>query len=138
MKILSSALFCAFLFFSFNANAKIWGRDFNVKSFATIEYQAPSLSGAGDNADFKTNNFGKQLSNFENIAIGGHFRINERFGVNINFVQTSLNHYALQGVSLSQKARFSLDQYNMSALFFKPIQRNLFEVFGEAGVSNIY
>lgn len=133
MKKLCVLISCAFLFLSFSANAKINGLYF--KPAVTLEYSAPSMSGSGANADFKTNNFGKQISNFENIAVGFHARIHKYVGLNFNYARTDLSNTALQDVSLSQKARFAMSYYNLSVLGFLPIDANAFELFGEAGIS---
>lgn len=110
---------------------------FYFKPAATIEYQAPHISGGGANVNFKTNNFGKQLTNFENIAIGGFFKFSHRIGVNLNWVKTDLHNSELQGVSLSEVAHFKMQQVNLSAVYLVPVIRNFAEVFGEAGFSDM-
>ena len=159
MKRISTSLFFA-LFFSVNSFAEIPDQTiknpseplkrinpahyqksengFFFKPAITLEYSAPVTSSGGSNSDFKTNNFGKQLRNVENIAIGTNLRVHEFLGFNINWAQTDLNNTVLQDVGgLSRKAHFKLDQYNFSALFYAPVVKNTFELFAEAGVSDM-
>lgn len=150
MQKLCASFLCAFLLFSFSANAKTKinsvkssviktveakTSELYFKPAITLEYSAPSMSGGGTNADFKTNNFGKQITNFENIALGFHARIHKYVGLNFNYARLDLSNTALQDYAISQKARFSMNYYNLSLLGFVPVQDNSFEFFGEAGVS---
>ena len=123
-------------FFALESFAKI-SDEFFFKPAATIEYSAPVLTGGGVNADMRTNNFGKQMSNFQNIALGGNFRVHKFLGFNANWAQTELKNDSLQNIgSLSQEAHFKLDQYNFSALAYAPINNRL-ELFAEAGVADV-
>jgi hypothetical protein len=110
---------------------------FFIDPFLSVEYSAPNISGGGVNSDsFKTNAFETQLKNFENIAIGLHFRVHKNLGFNINWVQTELDSGSLQGTALSQKASYKLGHYNFSALFFAP-KMDLIEFFAELGASDM-
>ncbi len=125
-----------FSFFSTNSFAKN-EEGFFFKPFISIEYSAPALS-SGVNKNFKSNNFGKQISGFENIALGGNFRLHKFLGFNANWFQGSLNDNSLQDVGyLNNKARFKFDQYNFSALAYLPAN-DFFEFFAEAGVADIH
>ncbi len=111
---------------------------FFFKPLLSLEYSAPVISGGGTNVNFHTNNFGKQVSGFENIAIGGNFRIHKFFGFNANWAQTDLNNATFQDVgALSKTAHFKMDQYNFSALLYAPVIENFAEVFVEAGISDM-
>lgn len=110
---------------------------FFFKPGVSIEYSAPVTSAGGSNADFKTNNFGKQFRGLENLALGLNLRVHNYLGFNANWAQTDLNNTALQNTSLSSKAHFKLDQYNFSALFYLPIEPKTFELFAEAGGADI-
>ncbi|MFA9231770.1 MAG: hypothetical protein ACEQSU_13665, partial [Microgenomates group bacterium] len=63
----------------------------------SIEYSAPALSNGNDKY-FKSNNFSKQISGFDNIALGGNFRIHKFLGFNANWVQGSLNSNSLYNI----------------------------------------
>jgi len=112
---------------------------FFFKPAVTIEYSAPEISGGGVNTDFKTSqSLFDQIIDFENIAVGGNFRVHENLGFNANFAQSAMDNHELFNVgSLSRKANLRIDQYNFSALFYAPIVKNLFEAFAELGVSDI-
>ena len=110
---------------------------FFLRPFLSVEYSAPTITGGGSNADFKTNIFEKQVKDLENIALGLNVRVHDFLGFNANWAQTELNNTALQGFSLAQKARFNLDHYNLSALVYFPLEKNLFEIFAEAGISDM-
>ncbi len=111
--------------------------EFFLKPFGSLEYSAPNVIGGGVNSDLKTNLPEKQIADFENIAVGGHLRIHKFVGLNTNWAQTELSNDSLQGYSLSHKPRFKMDQYNLSALFYAPIIDDDFELFAEAGVSDM-
>jgi hypothetical protein len=53
---------------------------FYFKPGISIEYSAPVTSAGGPNADFKTNNFGKQVSGLENLALGFNVRVQKYLG----------------------------------------------------------
>lgn len=110
---------------------------FFFKSYLSIEYSAPDLTGGGSNADFKTNNLGKQISGIENFAFGGNFRIHKNLGFNVNWAQSGLHHNSLRDVfGLSKEVHFKIDHYNFSALTYAPIDE-FFELFAEVGVSDM-
>jgi hypothetical protein len=134
-KILFSALFLSL--FSFNSSAEI--RDgFFIKPAFSVEYSAPDVSGGGANSDFKTNLFEKQIKNAENIALGTNIRIHKFIGLNANWAQTDLNAEELQDYGLMPyKARFKLEQYNLSSLFYLPVVEDGLEIFTELGVADI-
>ncbi len=138
MKKLFTAIFIfSCLVIASTANAKITD-GFFLKSFVSLEYSAPEISGGGGNTDFQTNLFGKQISNFENIAIGLHFRVHRYLGFNANWQQSELHNSSLTHYgALQQKARFKMDQYNLSALFYLPVKEDEFEIFAEAGVADM-
>ncbi|MBM5783122.1 MAG: hypothetical protein FJ368_06880 [Pelagibacterales bacterium] len=133
------AIFFAVLFFVSSQSFAYSSRydSFYFKPAATIEYQAPHISGGGANSDFKNNNLGKQVTSFENIAIGGFFKFSHRIGVNLNWVKTGLHNSELQGVAISQVARFKMQQINLSGVYLFPIINDFAEVFGEAGLSDM-
>ncbi len=133
-----SALFFIISLQEVSASAVRENNKFFFKPALTVEYSAPATSNGGDNADFNTTNFGKQLTNFQNIAIGGHFRVHKNLGFNINWQQAALENNALQDApSLASKANLKLNQYNFSALFFTPKVENALDFFAEVGVSDI-
>jgi hypothetical protein len=108
---------------------------FYFKPALSIEYVGSDLSN-GANKNFKTNNFGKQISGFENIAIGGNLRIHKFLGFNLNWFQSEFSNDTLENYSISNKARFKFQQYNLTALSY--FEANDFiEFFAEAGLSNI-
>ncbi|HLD76886.1 MAG TPA: hypothetical protein VI861_02005 [Rickettsiales bacterium] len=123
---------------TFNAQAFEVVDGFFLQPSLTVEYSAPHMSDGGVNGSFKTNIFEKQLKNFENIAVGVHFRVHKYVGINANWAQTDLDNGALQNYSVALKPRFKMDQFNVSALFFAPIvEDSLFELFAETGVSDM-
>lgn len=114
--------------------------DFFFKPSLSIEYNAPRISGSGVNSNFKVSGaLFHQVSDLQNVSIGGNFRIHKYLGFNANWVQSDLVNSELQGVTgdLSERAQFRFDQYNLSALFYVPAVANLFEVFAEGGVADI-
>lgn len=122
--------------FSANSFAKT-ADGFFFRPSISIEYSAPSLSNSGSK-NFHSNNLGKQISGFENIALGGNFRVHKFLGFNANWVQGALSDNSLQNVGyLNNKARFKFDQYNFSALAYLPVNEFV-EFFAEAGVSDIH
>lgn len=111
---------------------------FFFKPFLSLEYSAPRISGGGINSQLRTNNFGKQMTHFENIAVGFNFRVHRYLGFNANWQKTDLTNDVLQGIgSLSQEARFKMNHYNFSALFYGPRIENFLETFLEAGVADM-
>lgn len=134
-KIIYSAAFLSL--FSAPSFAQISQDEFFFKPALTIEYSAPSLSNSG-NKDFKSNNLGKQISGFENIALGGNVRVHQFLGFNANWVQGALSNNSLQDVGyLNYAARYKFNQINLSALAYYPAN-DFVEVFAEAGVSRIH
>lgn len=113
--------------------------NFYIKPAFSIEYNAPRVSGAGNNKRFATTeHIFKQVYNFENIAIGAHIRFHDNFGLNANWVQTSLDSTVLKDVQpLAKKALYKIDHYNFSLLTYLPIVKNFFELFAETGVSDM-
>jgi len=112
---------------------------FYFKPYLSIEYSAPVISGGGSNVDFKsTKDIGGQIKNFQNIAIGGHFRVQKYLGFNLNWAHSELENNTLNGVGgLSRQAYLNISQINASALIFAPIVENTFELFAEVGASDI-
>jgi hypothetical protein len=113
--------------------------DFYIDPAISIEYNAPRISGGGENKRFSTtDNLLKQVYNLENIAIGAHIRFHDSFGFNANWVQTNLDSPALQHVQITdKKALYKIDHYNFSLLTYLPIVKNFFELFAETGVSDM-
>lgn len=137
MKIFRLIFSCAILLNTTQAFAAIED-GFLFKPFATIEYSAPKLSGGGDNNNFKTDTIFKQLTHFDNIALGVHARIHQYMGLNVNWSQTDLSSNVLVNYSLSKKAKYALNYYNFSAQFFAPSLGNTdLEAFVEIGVSDM-
>lgn len=137
MKKIAIAVIAFFIFNSQSfANTNRFD-NFYFKPALTIEYQAPHISGGGANSNLKTNNFGKQITNFENIAIGGFVKFSPRIGVNLNWVKTNLHNSELKGVALSQVARFNIEHINLSGVYLVEVIDNFAEFFGEAGVSSM-
>ena len=130
--ILASAILTLFSLESF---AK--ARDgFFFQPALTIEYSAPSISN-GISKNFSSNNFGKQISGFENIALGGNFRVHKNLGFNANWYQGALTGNSLQDAGyLNNKARYKFDQYNFSTLIYVPAN-DLAEFFVEGGIADI-
>lgn len=125
------------LLFSNNALAKT-NDGFFLRTFATIEYSAPSIGGGAHNSRFRTNDLGEQLINFENIAIGAHFRVNKFLGFNLNWAQSELSNNKLAAApNLRRKAHFDIEHYNITALFYAPKVANSLEFFAELGVSDM-
>lgn len=112
---------------------------FYFKPFLSIEYSAPTISGGGANVDFKTSHrLSGQIREFQNFAVGGHFRVQKYLGFNLNWQQTEMDNASLYGVgTLARQANFKMDHYNLSALFFVPIVPNTFELFAELGVADM-
>ncbi|MBM3579895.1 MAG: porin family protein [Alphaproteobacteria bacterium] len=112
---------------------------FFFKPSLSIEYNAPRVFHGGTNADFRVDGgLFHQLSIPTNIALGGNFRVHRYLGFNINWAQSTLINSNLKDVgTLSDRAKFKIDHTNISALFYAPIAENIFEIFGEAGVSDM-
>ncbi len=113
--------------------------EFFFKPYFSIEYNAPKISKSGVNSNFKVSGaFFHQMHALENLALGGNFRVHKYLGFNTNWVQSDLTNSSLQSVgTLSERAQFTFDQYNLSALFYIPIIENFFEIFAEGGVADI-
>ena len=112
---------------------------FFFQHFFTIGYNAPIISGGGTNTDFKTSRgLFHQLRDLENISLGQDIRIRKYLGFGWNWTQTDMDNTRLQDIgSLSKKAKFRMDQIDFSSYFFMPIEKNLFEVFAQLGISNM-
>lgn len=112
---------------------------FYIQPALTLEYNMPSISGSGDNKRFNNQDHViKQLYNFENIAVGGHIRFHDNLGINVNWVQSSLDSPVLQHIGiLSKDAVYKIDHYNFSFLTFIPIVKEFFDIFAETGVADI-
>jgi hypothetical protein len=110
-----------------------------LKSYFTFEYSAPVITGGGPNVDFKTSHdIFSQLRDIENIALGQHFRIHDYLGLQWNWAQTELDNIAFQDAGpLARRAIFKMDHVNFSALFFMPVEKNLFELFAEIGAADV-
>lgn len=131
--LLVSVLFTAVSSTSF---ARELPEGFFFKPAATIEYSAPSLN-SGYDKNYKTNNFTKQIANFENIALGGNFRVHKNLGFNINWYQSSLNDHSVHNAGyLNYKATQQFSQFNFSALGYLPAT-DLIDLFAEAGLADI-
>ncbi len=113
--------------------------EFFFKPAFSIEYNAPRISKSGVNSLFKVSGtFFHQVGDLQNIALGGNFRVHKYLGFNANWVQSELVNSELQGIgNLSQRAQFSFDQYNLSALFYVPVIENFFEIFAEGGLADM-
>lgn len=109
------------------------------KPALSIEYNAPIISGGGNDKNFKNSQrLSGQLREFQNIAIGGHFRIQKYLGFNLNWVQSELDSTTLGSVGyLSRQANFKIDHVNASALIFMPLVPNTFELFAELGAADM-
>ena len=121
-------------------NKKIYNKNnFYIEPALSIEYNAPRVSGSGNNKHFATTeHIFKQLYNLENIAIGAHIRFHDNFGFNANWVQTSLDSTVLKDAQpLAKKALYKIDHYNFSLLTYAPIIKNFFEIFGELGLADM-
>jgi len=111
---------------------------FYFKPYLSIEYSAPVISGGGSNVDFKsTKELGGQIKNFQNIAIGGHFRVQKYLGFNLNWAHNELENNMLNGAGLARQAYLNISQINASALIFAPIVQNTLELFAEVGASDM-
>lgn len=134
MQILLKILLIICCFFCVELNAA----DLFFKPALTIEYSAPNISADNINDKFQTETLEVQLKNFDNIALGANFQIHQNLAFNINWSQTELyNEYGLQNFAVSNKPRFNLDFYNISALTILPIEKDLFDLFFEAGISDM-
>ncbi|MBU6140262.1 MAG: hypothetical protein KGP29_01720 [Proteobacteria bacterium] len=113
--------------------------DFFFKPALSIEYNAPRISRSGANSSFRVSGaLFHQVGDLQNIALGGNFRVHKHLGFNANWVQSELVNSELQGMgTLSERAQFSFDQYNLSALFYVPVIENFFEIFAEGGVADM-
>jgi hypothetical protein len=142
-KIVKKIVFIAFysvIFLLFAA--KVWAATPDklfFKPAISVEYSAPILTSGGVNSEFRTNNFGKQMNNFQNLTLGGNFRVHKSLGFNLNWTQTELRNDSLQNIGfLSQEAHFKMDQYNFSVLAYAPVDKNeILEIFAEAGISDM-
>ncbi len=131
--LIASALFAAI---SSQAFAKQLPEGFFFTPAATIEYSAPTLN-SGYDKNYATNNFTKQIANFENIALGGNFRVHKNLGFNINWYQSSLSDHSAHNVGyLNYKATQQFSQFNFSALGYLPAN-DLIDLFAEAGLADI-
>ncbi len=112
---------------------------FYFKPFLSLEYSAPSISGGGSNVDFKTSHrLSGQVREFQNLAVGGHFRVQKYLGLNLNWQQTEMDNTSLYGIGgLARQANFKMSHYNLSALIFAPVVENTFEIFAELGVADM-
>ena len=104
-----SAIFALFSVNSFAANPD----GFFFRPSLSIEYSAPSISNSVSK-NFKSNNFGKQISGLENIALGGNFRVHKFLGFNANWYQGALSGHNVSAGYLNNAGRFKFDQYNFS------------------------
>lgn len=113
-----------------------------LETGVSFEYSGVDVSGNGVNSDFANKPLEMQLRDFENVALGLHFRIHKYIGININWAQTDMdNPYGLDGIALSliSDPQLRLDYTNYSALFFLPfVEDSVFEGFVELGVSDMY
>ncbi len=111
---------------------------FFLKSFASLEYQAPRVTSGGTSSNFRTKTFDKQLTRFENIAVGVHFRIHKYVGLNANWLQTGLRDGTLKAY-VDNKASFKMNQFQFSSLFYLPLTaNNSCELFAELGVADVH
>ena len=128
---IASAIFALFSVNSFAANPD----GFFFRPSLSIEYSAPSISNSVSK-NFKSNNFGKQISGLENIALGGNFRVHKFLGFNANWYQGALSGHNVSAGYLNTAGRFKFDQYNFSGLVYAPVN-DVFELFAEAGAADI-
>lgn len=114
-------------------------KEFFFKPALSLEYSVPRFTQSGINSRFKSDGtLSRQLGDINNIAVGGNFRVHKYWGFNANWAQGDLLNSEIQGEEfLSERAKFSFDQYNLSALFYIPAVENLFEIFAEAGVTDM-
>lgn len=125
-----------FSLISFPSFAKI-SDGFFLKSFATLEYSAPEISGGGVNTNFKSEDIFDQLKDLNNLALGMHFRIHKFVGLNANVQKTEMENSSVPAaIDLSKKAEFNAQHFNFSALFYAPIIEDMFELFAEIGVAD--
>jgi hypothetical protein len=112
---------------------------FFFKPALSIEYSAPRFTQSGVNSYFKSSGaISRQISDLNNFAIGGNFRVHKFLGINANWAQGKMLNDSLQGAgSLSERAQFRFDQYNLSALVYVPAIENFFEIFAEGGVADM-
>jgi len=124
---------------NFGAKNKSIFSDFFFKPAFSLEYSAPRFVKSGVNSDSKSNGtIFRQIGDINNFAVGGNFRVHKYLGFNANWAQGDMLNAELQGQqSLSERAKFSFDQYNFSALFYIPAVENLFEIFAEGGVTDM-
>lgn len=113
--------------------------NFFLKPALSVEYNAPRISESGVNSGFKNSGtIFHQIGDIKNIAIGTNIRVHKYWGINVNWVQSELVNSSLQGVgSLSERARFDFDQYNLSGLFYITAIPKFFEVFAEGGIADM-
>lgn len=108
----------------------------------SIEYAGVEFEGNGNSSHFDNKPLEKQLGDFENIALGLHFRVHKYVGININWSQADLdNPDGVKGVDTlsSNKPELRLDYTNYSMLFFLPfVEDSKLEGFLELGVSDMY
>ncbi len=127
-----------FAVFFYAQNQAFGAEEFFLRPSLTLEYSAPEVSSGGVNVNFKTPSLGDQLEGIENITFGAHLRIHENLGFNANWTQTDLeNNVGLQNYFVYLNPHFKMDYYNFSALFFAPIEKDSFELFAEAGLSDM-
>jgi len=111
---------------------------FFFEPFLSVEYSAPKLSGGAQNSKFKTDNIFKQVTAFDNIALGIHGRIHKYVGFNANWAQTDLSSTEMANYALEKKANYALNYTNFSALFFVPlIEDSKVEIFAELGAADM-
>lgn len=122
-----------------NSNRKYTKNDFYFEPAITLEYNIPVVSGAGDNKKFNNKeHILKQLYNLQNIVVGAHIRFHEGFGINANWVQTTMDSTSLQHRErLSKEAIYKVDHYNFSVLTYIPLIKKFFELYGETGVAHL-
>ncbi len=113
-----------------------------LEAGVSIEYAGVEFDGNGNSSHFENKKLEVQLKEFENVALGLHFRVHKYFGLNINWAQADLdNSSGLNGVATlsTVKPELRLDYTNYSALFFYPfVEDSVFEGFLELGVSDMY
>ncbi len=131
--LITSAVFCAIANQSF---AKELPQGFFLKPAATIEYSGVGLN-SGYDKNYRTNNFTKQMANFENIAIGGNLRVHKNLGFNLNWYQGALVDHSVHNVGyLNYRATQKFSQFNVSALAYVPANE-MIDLFAEAGLADI-
>lgn len=111
---------------------------FYFKPYLTIEYSAADISGGGDNTNFRASEaLDGQIKNFQNIAIGGHFRVQKYLGFNLNYARNEMQNNTVNGFGLSREAQFNISHINASALIFAPVVADTLEIFAEIGASDM-